>query len=93
MIIQSWIKKKKNALSFARMFSSYNKRFFTLNLEKLLLYYSGKANYEFKDITLIPIKVNLKLEWIALLRVFRKLNEIIQTVIQKDETVALLFLH
>ena len=44
------------------MFSSYNKRFFTLNLEKLLLYYSGKANYEFKDITLIPIKVNLKLE-------------------------------
>ena len=44
-------------MSFARMFSTYNKRFFTLNLEKILFYYSSKSNYEFKDIRLIPVKV------------------------------------
>ena len=57
MVIQSWIKKTKGALSFARMFSTYNKRFFTLNLDKLLFYYSNKANCEYKEIRFITLKV------------------------------------
>ena len=39
------------------MFSNYNKRFFTLNLEKLLFYYTSKAHYVVQDMKFIPLKV------------------------------------
>ena len=92
MVIQSWIKKTKGALSFARMFSTYNKRFFTLNLEKILFYYSDKANYEYKDIRLVPVKVFIipiyyNIEFIF--RIFKKLSGVILMQVQMAEIFVL----
>jgi len=39
------MKKTKGILSYARVFSHFNKRFFTLDLNKLLFFYTNKADY------------------------------------------------
>ena len=43
LIIENYLKKKKNITSIGKIFSSYNKRLFTLNLEKKILFYNSKS--------------------------------------------------
>ncbi|CAD8082835.1 unnamed protein product [Paramecium sonneborni] len=41
---------------FSRIFQDYNKRYFTLNLLEISLYYSNKERYSLNDITYIPFE-------------------------------------
>ena len=57
MLIQAYAKKNKNILSLSRMFSLYTTRYLTLNLTKLIFFYTPKDKYSAKDMTEIPLKV------------------------------------
>ncbi|CAD8085257.1 unnamed protein product [Paramecium sonneborni] len=54
--ISDWFKKMKPLLDFSRIFQDYNKRYFTLNLLQITLYYSNKQQYSLNDITYIPFE-------------------------------------
>jgi len=48
----------KPLTGITRAFKEYNKRFFTINLEKFLFYYTEKEFYQLSDITYIPLEVH-----------------------------------
>ena len=70
MLIQAYAKKNKNILSLSRMFSLYTTRYLTLNLTKLIFFYTPKDKYSAKDMTEIPLKV--KHNSITFLFIFEK---------------------
>ncbi|CAD8171080.1 unnamed protein product [Paramecium octaurelia] len=54
--ISDWFKKMKPLPGLSRIFQDYNKRYFTLNLLEITLYYSNKERYSLNDITYIPFE-------------------------------------
>ena len=56
-LIQAYVKKNKNILSFSRLFSLYTTRYLTLNISKCIFYYTRKDKYCAKDMTEIPLRV------------------------------------
>jgi hypothetical protein len=48
----------KPLTGFSRTFKEYNKRYFTINLDQLILYYTEKEFYQLDDITYIPLEVS-----------------------------------
>ena len=57
-LIQSYLKKTRQIMSVGRMFQTFDKRYFTLDLEKFQFFYSKKLHSDVKSIKQILLEVN-----------------------------------
>ncbi len=61
-VVQGYLKKTKGIMSISRLlFSEFSKRFFTLNLEKRVFFYSKGINSGIKDIRMIHLHLIRKM--------------------------------
>lgn len=62
LVVQGYLKKTKGIMSISRLlFSEFSKRFFTLNLEKKVFFYSKSVNSGMKDIRMIHLHLIRKM--------------------------------